>query len=82
MLIAIKAAGLNFPDLLIVQKKYQTKPPLPFVPGSEYPGVVQALGQGIKHLQIGQPVARLCGTGGFAKQEPQAHAAMLRELVG
>jgi NADPH2:quinone reductase len=42
--IEIKAASLNFPDLLIVQNKYQMKPPLPFVPGSEYAGVIQAVG--------------------------------------
>jgi len=43
VLIEIKAASLNFPDLLIVQNKYQIKPPLPFVPGSEYAGVVAAV---------------------------------------
>ena len=43
VLIEIKAASLNFPDLLIVQNKYQMKPPLPFVPGSEYAGVVAAV---------------------------------------
>ena len=66
VLIQIKAASLNFPDLLIVQNKYQIKPPLPFVPGSEYAGVVQAVGEGVKHLKIGQHVACLSGTGGFA----------------
>jgi NADPH:quinone reductase len=66
VLIEIKAASLNFPDLLIVQNKYQIKPPLPFVPGSEYAGVVQALGDGVTELQVGQPVACLSGTGGFA----------------
>ena len=66
VLIEIKAASLNFPDLLIVQNKYQMKPPLPFVPGSEYAGVVQAVGEGVKHLQVGQNVACLTGTGGFA----------------
>ncbi len=66
VLIEIKAASLNFPDLLIVQNKYQIKPPLPFVPGSEYAGVVQALGEGVKHLKVGQNVACLSGTGGFA----------------
>ncbi len=65
VLIEIKAASLNFPDLLIVQNKYQIKPPLPFVPGSEYAGVVQAVGEGVKHLQVGQNVACLSGTGGF-----------------
>jgi hypothetical protein len=47
VLIEIKAASLNFPDLLIVQNKYQMKPPLPFVPGSEYAGVVAAVGEGV-----------------------------------
>ena len=66
VLIAIKAASLNFPDLLIVQNKYQFKPALPFVPGSEYAGVVEAVGDGVHHLNIGQHVACLSGTGGFA----------------
>ena len=65
VLIEIKAASLNFPDILIVQNKYQIKPPLPFVPGSEYAGVVQAVGEGVTHLKIGQNVACLSGTGGF-----------------
>lgn len=63
--IRIEAASLNFPDLLIVQNKYQMKPPLPFVPGSEYAGVIEAVGEGVKHLQPGQRVACLSGTGGF-----------------
>ncbi len=65
VLIEIKAASLNFPDLLMVQNKYQIKPALPFVPGSEYAGVVQALGEGVTHLKVGQHVACLSGTGGF-----------------
>ncbi|MBM3386185.1 MAG: NADPH:quinone oxidoreductase family protein [Betaproteobacteria bacterium] len=65
VLIEIQAASLNFPDLLIVQNKYQMKPPLPFVPGSEYAGVVRAVGEGVKGLQVGQKVACLSGTGGF-----------------
>lgn len=65
VLIEIKAASLNFPDLLIVQNKYQMKPALPFVPGSEYAGVIQAVGPDVKHLQVGQHVACLSGTGGF-----------------
>ncbi len=66
VLIEIKAASLNFPDLLIVQNKYQMKPPLPFVPGSEYAGVVLAVGEAVTHLKPGQNVACLSGTGGFA----------------
>ena len=65
VLVEIKAASLNFPDLLIVQNKYQHKPPLPFVPGSEYAGVVAAVGEGVTQLKVGQPVACLSGTGGF-----------------
>ena len=65
VLVEIKAASLNFPDLLIVQNKYQHKPALPFVPGSEYAGVVAAVGEGVTHLKVGQPVACLSGTGGF-----------------
>ena len=65
VLIEIKAASLNFPDLLIVQNKYQHKPALPFVPGSEYAGVIAAVGDGVKNLKPGQHVACLSGTGGF-----------------
>jgi NADPH2:quinone reductase len=65
VLIQIQAASLNFPDLLIVQNKYQMKPELPFVPGSEYAGRVESVGEGVTHLQVGQTVACLSGTGGF-----------------
>ena len=65
VLVEIKAASLNFPDILIVQNKYQIKPSLPFVPGSEYAGVIQAIGSNVKHLAVGQSVACLSGTGGF-----------------
>ncbi|MDO5288958.1 MAG: NADPH:quinone oxidoreductase family protein [Pseudomonadota bacterium] len=65
VLIRIQAASLNFPDLLIVQNKYQIKPELPFVPGSEYAGVIEAVGEGVTQLKVGQAVACLSGTGGF-----------------
>ncbi len=74
--VAIRAASLNFPDLLIVQNKYQFKPPLPFVPGSEYAGHVDAVGAGVAGLAIGDPVAVLAGTGGFA-----SHALVPAERV-
>ncbi|MDE2564312.1 MAG: NADPH:quinone oxidoreductase family protein [Burkholderiales bacterium] len=64
--IAIEAASLNFPDLLIVQGKYQAKPALPFVPGSEFAGRVEAVGPGVTHLEPGDAVAAMGSTGGFA----------------
>src|SRR5687768_13267488 len=66
LLLRIQAASLNYPDLLIVQGKYQHKPALPFVPGSEYAGIIEAIGEGVTGFQVGQPVACLSGTGGFA----------------
>ncbi|HZF81812.1 MAG TPA: NADPH:quinone oxidoreductase family protein [Rubrivivax sp.] len=63
--IAVEAASLNFPDLLIVQGKYQVKPPLPFVPGAEFAGIVEAVGDGVEHLKVGDKVAAIGATGGF-----------------
>jgi len=79
VLINIKAASLNFPDILIVQNKYQHKPALPFVPGSEYAGVIEAVGPGVTHLKVGQNVACLSGTGGFGTHT-LAPAAMCMPL--
>ncbi|MEQ1804033.1 MAG: NADPH:quinone oxidoreductase family protein [Burkholderiaceae bacterium] len=74
--IRIAAASLNFPDLLIVQNKYQMKPPLPFVPGSEYAGWIEALGEGVSGFRVGDKVAAFGGTGGFA-----THASVNATLV-
>jgi NADPH2:quinone reductase len=63
--IAVHAASLNFPDLLTVQAKYQVKPALPFVPGSEFSGTVDAVGDGVRHLKAGDRVATIGVTGGF-----------------
>jgi NADPH2:quinone reductase len=76
--IAIHAASLNFPDLLTVQNKYQVKPPLPFVPGSEFSGTVEAVGDGVRHLKAGDRVASIGVTGGFASHAcVDASAVML-----
>jgi NADPH:quinone reductase len=64
--IAIEAASLNFPDLLTVVGKYQVKPPLPFVPGSEFAGRVEAVGAGVRNLKPGDAVAAIGSHGGFA----------------
>lgn len=74
--IAIRAASLNFPDLLTVQGKYQIKPPLPFVPGSEFSGHVEAVGEGVKHLKPGMAVAAIGSSGGFG-----THAVVRAENV-
>jgi len=63
--LAVKASSLNFPDILIVQNKYQFKPAPPFVPGSEFAGIVEAVGEGVTSVKPGDRVAAMAGTGGF-----------------
>ena len=65
--VRVEAAGVNFPDALIVQKKYQVQPPLPFIPGTEVAGTIDAVGAEVKHLKSGDRVAAIVGTGGFAQ---------------
>jgi NADPH2:quinone reductase len=68
VLVEIRAAGVNFPDGLLVQGLYQVKPDRPFIPGVEFCGVVKALGEGVRHLKLGQKV--ICANrayGGFAE---------------
>ncbi|HET7773144.1 MAG TPA: NADPH:quinone oxidoreductase family protein, partial [Burkholderiaceae bacterium] len=67
VLIDIRAAGVNFPDVLIIQKKYQMQPPLPFTPGAEIAGVVRAVGEGVSHVKPGDSVIAFAGLGGFAQ---------------
>lgn len=68
VLIDVHAASINYPDTLMVQGLYQVKPPLPFTPGAEFAGVVAAVGDGVKHLKVGDRVAASTGTGAFAEQ--------------
>ncbi len=68
MALAVRAAGVNFLDGLIVQGKYQTKPPLPFSPGAEVAGVVRAVGPNVTGLAPGMRVLAMCGYGGFAEE--------------
>ena len=65
--IRIAAAGVNFPDALIVQKKYQLQPKLPFVPGTEVAGTIDAVGEDVKHLKVGDRVIAFVGVGAFAE---------------
>jgi NADPH2:quinone reductase len=68
VIISVKACGVNFPDVLMIQNKYQIKPPLPFSPGGEVAGEVLAVGDQVHHVKKGQRVIALCGWGGFAEQ--------------
>jgi NADPH2:quinone reductase len=61
VVVEVKAAALNFPDLLMIQGLYQERPPLPFVVGTEMSGVVAAVGEGVQHLAVGDRVVAACG---------------------
>jgi NADPH2:quinone reductase len=63
----VHAAGVNFPDALMAMGLYQVKPPLPFTLGVEVAGVVRALGEGVTGTHVGERVAALPKSGGFAE---------------
>lgn len=68
VVVDIHAAGVNFPDTLIIEGKYQIKPPFPFSPGGEAAGVIASVGDKVKHLKPGDRVMGLTGFGSFAEQ--------------
>src|SRR5438093_9029622 len=68
VVIDVKAAGVNFPDVLTVQGNYQVKPDLPFTPGNEFAGVVCSVGEGVRGLKPGDRVIGFTRTGAFAEQ--------------
>jgi NADPH2:quinone reductase len=68
VVIRVHAAGVNFPDTLIIQNKYQFKPPLPFSPGGECAGVIESVGARVQRLAPGQRVVAFPGHGAFAEQ--------------
>jgi NADPH:quinone reductase len=68
VLIKVEACGVNFPDTLMIQGKYQFKPSFPFSPGGEVAGTIIAVGEKVKHLKIGDKVFSLTGHGGFAQE--------------
>jgi len=77
--ISVKAASVNFPDVLIIQNKYQFKPPLPFSPGSELAGVVKEVGAGVAGFKPGDKVIAFTTYGAFA-EEVKTEAARLLPL--
>jgi len=68
VVVSVKTASVNFPDVLIIQNKYQVKPPLPFSPGSELAGVVKSVGDGVTRWKPGDPVMAITGYGAFAEE--------------
>ena len=68
VVLSVKAASVNFPDTLIIQNKYQTRPPLPFSPGSECAGVVKTVGEGVTRVRPGDPVMAVTTYGSFAEE--------------
>ncbi len=68
VVVTMKAASVNFPDVLIIQNKYQVKPPLPFSPGSELAGVIKEAGEGVTTMKPGDRVVAITGHGAFAEE--------------
>jgi NADPH2:quinone reductase len=66
--VAVGAAAVNFPDLLMIEDRYQVKPPMPFSPGGEVAGRISALGPGVEGFRVGDRVMAVCGWGGFAEK--------------
>jgi NADPH2:quinone reductase len=68
VVVQVKAAGVNFPDTLMIQGQYQFKPPFPFSPGAESAGVVKAVGSGVEGVKVGDRVIAFTGHGAFAEE--------------
>jgi len=79
VVVTVKAASVNFPDVLIIQNKYQFKPPLPFSPGSELAGVIKEVGPGVSGWKAGDRVIAFTTYGAFA-EEVKTEAARLLPL--
>ena len=68
LLIGVRACGVNFPDTLIIEDRYQLRPPRPFSPGAEVAGVVEAVGEGVSRPAVGERVIGWAGFGGMAEK--------------
>src|SRR5687768_5355081 len=76
LLVRIRACAINYPDVLIIEDKYQFKPPRPFAPGGEVAGVIDAVGEGVSGWEVGDRLIAYHGHGGLAEKVsvPVAHA--------
>ena len=74
--VRVRAASVNFPDLLMTRGDYQHKPPLPFIPGLEMAGEVEALGEGVTQFSVGDPVVGSARIGGFSEFAVSAASAL------
>src|SRR3982751_6100684 len=68
LLIRVRACSINFPDVLIIEDKYQLKPPRPFAPGSEIAGEVETIGEGVSGWAVGDRVIAATGFGGLVEK--------------
>lgn len=66
--VSVKACGINFPDTLIIEGKYQFKPEVPFSPGGEVAGIIKEVGEGVTGVNVGDRVIAFTGWGGFAEE--------------
>ena len=66
--IAVRYCGINYPDVLVIEDKYQFKPPRPFAPGSEMSGVIDAVGDGVTAFKVGDAVIAAATSGGLAEK--------------
>ncbi|MFT4569211.1 MAG: NADPH2:quinone reductase [Hyphomicrobiaceae bacterium] len=76
--IAVEACGVNFPDTLIIENKYQFKPPLPFSPGGEVAGSIVEVGSDVEGYDVGDRVIAMTGWGGFAQEVLSAPQQLMR----
>ncbi|MEE2773410.1 MAG: NADPH:quinone oxidoreductase family protein [Pseudomonadota bacterium] len=76
--IAVEACGVNFPDTLIIEDKYQFKPDLPFAPGGEVAGLIDMIGTEVSEFKLGDPVMAMTLSGGFSEQIVVNAVALLR----
>ena len=68
LLVRVRAAAINFPDVLIIEDRYQLKPPRPFAPGGEIAGEIEAIGEGVQGWTVGDRVIAVTGFGGLVEK--------------